>query len=346
MKIAVIGGGINGLMSASYFSDLGYDVHLYEKNFVCSETSSKSSKLIHGGIRYLENFQFSLVKEALMCQKLWLEQYPEFLNIKRFYIPIYSSSPKNIFYVYLGAKIYEFLSGRKTLGKSKMHTKKETKKLLPHISNDHLKGCVSYMDVIMDDHALIAKLAEDVSKKITVYEQTRVTNASEDGSIEINGMRLVYDRVINVCGPWVNEIGGSNIEMDLIRGSHLRTKKISDNPILNINSDGRVLFIIPYNNESYIGTTEVRHEQDKPAYCTNEEMTYLLKNANNVLNKKLNVSDIIGTYSGVRPIVKDKKDYSKSSRDSLITQNGKLVEVYGGKWTSSIILGEKVGEYI
>jgi glycerol-3-phosphate dehydrogenase len=154
MNIAVIGAGVNGICCALALAERGCQVTVYESKTPFSETSSKSSKLLHGGIRYLEAFHFKLVREALADRAWWIENAPQHTKIHRFYIPIYKGKSRSRLQLYIGTKIYDLLSGKNSLGRSRYHSAKETLENNPILSPDGLLGAVSYIDVQMDDRSL------------------------------------------------------------------------------------------------------------------------------------------------------------------------------------------------
>lgn len=342
MKIAVVGGGINGLMIAKELAIHGHNVSIFERKKFCAETSSKSSKLLHGGIRYLENLQFALVAEGLYCRKKWLEEYPKHTEVKKFFIPIYTDTKKSTFLLWLGVKLYDFFAGKYSLAKSSYHSKKSFIAQNIGFKSAKLKSALSYYDVVMNDKKLIEDIVSEVKNNCKTYEDTEVLKMNVDGNLSTEFLNMKFDLIINSCGPWVNNHISNYLDLDFIRGSHIVVKRNFQNPILKINDDGRVIFIIPNGENCIIGTTEVRQQLTDPVECSDEEIEYLLKSVNQILEQPIKKTHILFSYAGIRPIIKKGSDFSKSSRDSEIIIDNKLVCIYGGKWTSSNILGKKL----
>ena len=137
--VAIVGAGVNGVCAAVALGELGHHVTLIDKGEPFAETSSKSSKLLHGGIRYLEHFHFGLVREALSERAWWLKEAPRYTTQRRFYMPIYQGMPRSRWLLYAGAKLYQMLAGRKSLGSSAYHSKRETLEANPHLSDIGLR---------------------------------------------------------------------------------------------------------------------------------------------------------------------------------------------------------------
>tara|TARA_B100000925_G_scaffold291549_1_gene280038 strand:- start:5496 stop:6596 length:1101 start_codon:yes stop_codon:yes gene_type:complete len=351
-SVAIIGCGINGIGTALAFSEKGYQVKIFEKGRAFAETSSKSSKLLHGGLRYLENGHFGLVQEALKERAAWVQQVPNFTNIERFYLPIYQGKSRNRFILYAGVKLYELLAGKHSLGQSKFHSVKDTLQNNSNLKHKGLIGSVSYVDVQMDDHKIALWLLEKArSKGVEIREGVEVTSFDVKGNVAVNGKEHhSFDYVINAAGPWAKKLLTanrieSNFDMSLVKGSHLIVSRQTENPlVLQNNEDGRIIFMLPSAKGSIIGTTEIPQKTSDNIICSDEETNYLLDIVNSYINEPINHEEIMDTYSGVRPLVFDnnKSSVSKISRDSATEQIGSLINIYGGKWTSGLSLGQKV----
>ena len=171
MNIAVIGAGVNGVCSAIKFAEAGHSVSVFDKSKAFSETSSKSSRMFHGGIRYLEQGHFELVREALIERKEWLAFAPEATEIKRFFIPIFKNQSRSRFVSYLGVKFYQWLAGSMSLGSSSYFDKVETLKELPELKSEGLLGAVSYLDVVFDHEKVSRVLIDELlSKNASLHE--------------------------------------------------------------------------------------------------------------------------------------------------------------------------------
>lgn len=351
-SVAIIGCGINGIGTALAFSEKGYQVKIFEKGRAFAETSSKSSKLLHGGLRYLENGHFGLVQEALKERAAWVQQVPNFTNIERFYLPLYQGKSRNRFILYAGVKLYELLAGKHSLGQSKFHSVKDTLQNNSNLKHEGLIGSVSYVDVQMDDHQIALWLLEKArSQGVEIREGVEVTSFDVNGNVAVNGKEHhSFDYVINAAGPWAKKLLTenrieSNFDMSLVKGSHLIVSRQTENPlVLQNNEDGRIIFMLPSAKGSIIGTTEIPQKTSDNIICSDEETNYLLDIVNSYINEPINHEEIMDTYSGVRPLVFDNNDssVSKISRDSATEQIGSLINIYGGKWTSGLSLGQKV----
>lgn len=357
MKVGIVGSGVNGICTAIALAERGCEVTVYERGAPFSETSARSSKMLHGGIRYLEKGHFKLVREALIDRAWWLKNASEHTRVSRFYIPVYKHSRRSFFTLFIGVKLYEYLSSSYSLGPSRFHGKKATLALNPLIRSSGLIGSVSYLDVQMDDHGLSGWLLDRAKGLgVRVLPNTPVTEISLQGEIVLtSGDVKTYDKVVNAAGPWAGKLlkdSGieSTVGLILIRGSHLVVNKVLENPLVFQSPiDGRIVFMLPHDNKTLIGTTEVLQDLNESITCTQDEIVYLLETVNAMLFDGFKESDIVDVYAGVRPIVRTKDDFSdlnSANRESLIEENQKLVSIYGGKWTSGIRLGKSVADLL
>ena len=353
MHVCVIGAGVNGICCAIGLAEKGCRVTVYDSSKPLKKTSAKSSKLLHGGLRYLEHFEFKLVKKALAERAWWVKNAGEHTMIRRFYVPIYKGVSRSRIKLFLGVKTYEWLAGRHSLGASQHHTAEETIKHNPDLSTDKLLGSVSYMDVQMDDIKLSNWLVErSKSLGVTIITNTVVKSIKTDGTVELaDGVVLKYTKVINAAGPWAKElIDRSQIKsaysLALVKGSHLVINRTLPNPLVIQNqSDGRIVFALPLGNNTLIGTTEVPVQASDKVICSDQETEYLINSVNNVMKFKISTFDIHYNFTGVRPIVSDKfkiKDLTRASRDTAIETIGNLTNIFGGKWTSAMYLGRDI----
>lgn len=353
--IAIVGGGIVGVSTALALSKLGYKVEIFDKYKLLSQTSSKTSKLIHGGIRYLENFHFSLVSDGLKDREKWLEIYPDETHVKEFFIPVYKWSKRSKFKLFAGVKIYDLLSGKNSLGKSNWVNKENTILKNPKINTNNLLGSVSYFDVQMEDESISKLLIENLKEnEVKINENTEVTNLDESGQLQTNNYSKKFDLIINSSGPWAHKLllkSGINSDLELksIRGSHLILNLEIENPIvMQNNEDNRIVFLLPLAKGSLLGTTEIEQNINDEIACSFEEKVYLINLANKYLAMKIDSKDIIHAYSGIRPIIfnKNVKNVSQLSREFLTFKNGKIFNIFGGKWTAALSISEKVAKFI
>jgi len=357
--IFIIGGGINGAGIARDASGRGLKVYLAEKGKVGSATSSWSSKLIHGGLRYLENYEFKLVAESLREREVISRIAPKITKPLPFVIPN-SKKLRSKLLIRLGLFLYDNLGGKTKIPKSsKINFNKKYKNILQSKFVDGFQ----YYDVQVDDKKLVEMNIDD-SKKMgaTILEDTKVIDAKRNENfweITLDNNEVIRSKIlINAAGPWINETVNNVLKINtnksirLVRGSHIITKKLYDEDIAFTlqNDDNRIVFVIPYKEEfSLIGTTEVDvNTPDNPS-ISDDEKIYLINSINNHFVKQISQVDIIDTYSGIRPLIEDFKEASKVSRDYVFDLNiqnigSPLLNIYGGKLTTYRKLSEKVME--
>ena len=364
-KIAVIGGGINGLCSAWLCAQQGFDVSVFEKETLMSQTSRCSSKLLHGGLRYLEFFQFSLVKESLQERKFWLDKAPELTGKVELIIPIYKQGSRKRFEYKLGLMLYDFLAGKNNLGKHQYLSKEKVLDIFPNLKSEGLTGAYSYFDGRMDDYQLglwVAEQIRDLGGKI--QENTEVQYITNDGRLTIKSkgasdsdkrldknleQAIQFDCVVNACGPWAKDLVSrsslnSHINLKLVRGTHIIIPRISDKALYLEDTDSkRLFFVLPYKGNTLVGTTERDQYIGDEIKPTEQEIDYLLNALNGNFSSKVNRDDVIDSFAGARPLIFDSsKGMNEVSREYKIKVNNKLINVFGGKWTTSRKLGESV----
>ena len=354
MKIAVIGGGINGVMTAWKLCKNNHNVTLFEKESLMSQTSSASSKLLHGGLRYLENFEFRLVKEALRERQWWINQAPDLAQPLKIFIPVYKQSRRPDWLYKLGLYLYDFLSGKKNIGKHQSYSSIEIIKHCPDLkTNNLLSGC-SYYDGQMDDYRLGLWAADQVKqyKNFTLLENTSINKVSIDGEVTYSGSKEKFEKVINIAGPWAYQLlKDSNIdsdyELDLVRGSHIIIdRKLDHGYFLEAPNERRIFFALPYKGQTLIGTTEIRQtilEEVKPAQS---EIIYLIDSYNHYFVNQITERDMVKSFSGLRPLVKSAQDPNKATREYALECKENLISVFGGKWTTARQLAKKVAQKI
>ena len=357
--IFIIGGGINGAGIARDASGRGLKVYLAEKGKVGSATSSWSSKLIHGGLRYLENYEFKLVAESLREREVITRIAPKITKPLPFVIP-HSKKLRSKLLIRLGLFLYDNLGGKTKIPKSsKINFNKKYKNILQSKFVDGFQ----YYDVQVDDKKLVEMNIGD-SKKMgaTILEDTKVIDAKRNENfweITLDNNDIVKSKIlINAAGPWINETVNNVLKINtnksirLVRGSHIITKKLYDEDIAFTlqNDDNRIVFVIPYKEEfSLIGTTEVDVKTPDNPSISDDEKIYLINSINNHFVKQISQVDIVDTYSGIRPLIEDFKEASKVSRDYVFDLNiqkagSPLLNIYGGKLTTYRKLSEKVME--
>ena len=357
--IFIIGGGINGAGIARDASGRGLKVYLAEKGKVGSATSSWSSKLIHGGLRYLENYEFKLVAESLREREVITKIAPSITKPLPFVIP-HTKKLRSKLLIRLGLFLYDNLGGKSKIPKSsKINFNKKYQNILQSKFSDGFQ----YYDVQVDDKKLVEMNIDDAKKMgAIIAEDTKVINANRIDNyweITLNNKKKIKSKIlINAAGPWINETVNNVLKINakksirLVRGSHIITKKLYEEEVAFTlqNDDNRIVFVIPYKDEySLIGTTEVDvHSPDNPS-ISDEEKIYLINTINNHFIKQISQEDIVETYSGIRPLIEDFKEASKVTRDYVFDLNCEdnnvpLLNIYGGKLTTYRKLSEKVME--
>ena len=357
--IFIIGGGINGAGIARDASGRDLKVYLAEKGKVGSATSSWSSKLIHGGLRYLENYELKLVRESLKEREIITNIAPNITKSIPFVIP-HTKKLRSKFLIRLGLFLYDNLGGKSKIPKSsKINFNKKYQNILQSKFSDGFQ----YYDVQVDDKKLVEMNIDDAKKMgAIIAEDAKVINANRIDNyweITLNNKNKIKSKIlINAAGPWINETVNNVLKINakksirLVRGSHIITKKLYEEEVAFTlqNDDNRIVFVIPYKDEySLIGTTEVDvHSPDNPS-ISDEEKIYLVNTINNHFIRQISQEDIVDTYSGIRPLIEDFKEASKVTRDYVFDLNCEdnnvpLLNIYGGKLTTYRKLSEKVME--
>jgi len=357
--LAVIGGGINGVGIAADAAGRGLKVFLCEKDDLASHTSSASSKLIHGGLRYLEHYEFRLVREALAEREVLLAKAPHIVKPMRFVLP-HRPHLRPAWMIRAGLFLYDHLGKRKRLGASRSLRFGADSALKPSITRGF-----EYADCWVDDARLVALNAMSAREHgADIRTRTRCLGAKRVGNlwhVEIQNadgtsQTLHARALVNAGGPWVSSFIKDDLQLDapygirLIQGSHLIVPRLYDGEHAHIlqNEDQRIVFAIPYLDRfTLIGTTDREYTGD-PAKVriTDEETDYILKVVNAHFNRQVSRDDILHTYSGVRPLCNDESDNpSAVTRDytlALSTSAGQapLLSVFGGKLTTYRKLAE------
>ncbi|MFC0118476.1 FAD-dependent oxidoreductase [Pseudoalteromonas xiamenensis] len=344
-KVAIIGGGINGLCTAWKLAEAGFKVTLFERGELMQQTSAASSKLLHGGIRYLENFEFRLVREALEERKWWLENVPNLTRRLPILYPIYPHTRAR-WKMKIGMTLYDFLAGKKGIGRHRWLTPRQVKRCSPYLNQQNLKGAYLFHDGQMDDQALGLWVAERCRELgVSIHTQHPVNRITAHGTLSTFQGSFEFDTIINVAGPWSEQLlEDSHLphdeHLDLVRGSHLLLPPISKfGHLLEVPGESRVVFVLPYKSQTLLGTTEVQHTLNETVEVSKGEQTYLLNLYNHYFTQPCYETDIRSKYAGVRPLLSGKDSLSKHSREYKITRNERLITVFGGKWTTARALG-------
>ena len=361
--IMIIGGGVNGCGIARDAAGRGYSVILAEMQDLASGTSSASTKLIHGGLRYLEHHEFRLVRESLLEREVLWKMAPHIIWPLRFVLP-HHRGLRPAWLLRLGLFVYDHIGGRKLLPKTR------TLNLLHDpVGKPLRKGytkAFEYSDAWVQDARLVALNARDAADRgAEILTRTKVTRLHrKDGRFEVDLtdqkegiVRHVTARlVVNAAGPWVDQVlresaGDNSIRnVRLVRGSHIVVRGMFDHDRCYIfqNKDNRIIFAIPYEREfTLIGTTDNEFDGDPSKVCiTDGEIRYLCEAASEYFERGVSPDDVVWAYSGVRPLYDDGASKAQeATRDYIIRvdgsrEQGAIVNVFGGKITTYRRLAE------
>lgn len=367
--VIIIGGGVNGCGIARDAAGRGLSVLLAEQNDLGQATSSASTKLFHGGLRYLEYYEFRLVRQALIEREVLLTAMPHIAWPLRFVLP-HHKGLRPRWLVRFGLFIYDHLGGRKILPKTKSLDLTSDPAGFP--LKDTFERGYEYSDCWVEDSRLVALNARDAADRgATILPRTRVVSAERRGDIwnvtlhdtETGADRVVEAKtLVNAGGPWVEDIIRNRVRMNtsdkirLVRGSHIVTRKLFEHPKPYIfqQGDGRIVFAIPYETDfTLIGTTDAEHEGDpSTAVCTQEESDYLREAVSEYFEKPVTQEDIVWTYAGVRPLYDDgASSATAATRDYVLKLEGEageapMLNIFGGKITTYRRLSEKAMEHL
>ena len=354
----IIGGGINGAGIARDASGRGLKVVLVDKGSVGSATSSWSTKLIHGGLRYLENYEFKLVRDSLKEREVIYQIAKDIVRPIPFVIP-HSNDNRPAWLIRFGLFIYDYLGGKTSIPKSSTI---KIQSIYPEILNNNFSKGFQYYDLQVDDKILTELNIKNAKiNGANIMENTKINNVERQKDkwriLLDNGQEIVSKIVINASGPWINEVNktilNNNLfkKISLVKGSHIILKKIYDYEVAFTlqNKDGRIVFVIPYNNNyTLIGTTEIEVENPNNPTIEKKEIKYLIDCANLYFKNKIDETMIVSTYSGIRPLIENfKSNVSNISRDYIfdIDYNKNmacLINIYGGKLTTYRKLSENL----
>ena len=363
--LAIVGGGVNGCGIARDAAGRGLSVFLCEQNDLASGTSSASTKLIHGGLRYLEYYEFRLVREALKEREVLLQAAPHIIWPLRFILP-HHEGLRPYWLIRLGLFLYDNLGNRKLLpGTSAVDlTKDEAGKPLKKL----FSKAFEYSDCWVIDSRLVILNAMDARDKgANIQPRTKCLSATRKNGIwtleledTITGTTSTVQAasIVNATGPWLDTFlthtshTGTGEHIRMVKGSHIIVKKLFSHQRCYIfqNSDGRIIFAIPYERDfTLIGTTDVDfHGDPGKVVIDKDEIEYLCKAASEYFTTKITSADVASSYSGIRPLFDDGKSDAKSAtRDYVLKiddENNKapLLSIYGGKITTYRKLAEAV----
>ena len=364
--VLVVGGGINGAGIARDLAGRGLAVVLAEQHDLAAHTSSSSTKLIHGGLRYLEYYEFSLVRKALAEREVLLRAAPHIIWPLRFVMP-HDPSMRPVWMIRAGLFLYDHLARRELLPGSR------TVRLADHPAGAPLKPMFSkgfvYSDGWVDDARLVVLNAMDAAAKgARVHTQCRCERARRHGADWVAQLQHADGRrealraraLVNAAGPWTAQflerelgVAGSKA-LRLVKGSHIVVRKLfaHDHAYIFQNADKRIIFLIPYEGDfTLIGTTDVEwHGEAGAARIDDGEIAYLCEQASRYMAAPVQPADVVWSYSGVRPLLDDEAgDPSAVTRDYLLEMErdgAPLLSVWGGKITTFRKLAEEAADQL
>lgn len=371
-QVAVIGGGINGVGVAREAAARGYETLLVEKNDFGHATSGNSSKLIHGGIRYLEQGNFALVKEALKERKILSKIAPHLAKPLRFNIPVYRDSLRPWWMIWIGTRLYDWFAGKENLEPSSVLDLAECSKI-KHLKKDELIRICQYSDIQTLDSRLTLETALSAKDYgASVHNYTELVNVKRENGIYLlellehrsNKIRQVESKVlVNAAGPWVSRLDAllphpkPAPSLRYVRGIHFVIRgSIHNEGFLILPRDGRVIFVLPWcQNYTLIGTTETVYKENDFDHVpvSKEEEEYLFDTMKEFFpDLSLGEQDVLYKYSGVRSLIDGNASNSSSlSRESIITEdwdslNSGYLAIFGGKLTTYRSMGVKIMDRI
>jgi glycerol-3-phosphate dehydrogenase len=363
--ILVIGGGVNGVGAALDAASRGLKVALIEAQDIAAGTSSRSSKLIHGGLRYLEQYDFKLVREALHERELMVSTLcPHLVKPVGFLFPL-TEKFKERTYVGAGLALYDALRGfQRALPWHKHLSQKQINEIAPSLRHDIVTGAIKYFDAQVDDarHTMAvartaarhgAIIATQVSAESLIREGKRVVGVSALDLVSGKKIAIKAGATIMCAGVWSDQL---HERFDLTPGYHVTMSKgahivvpgpaIKSDAGIILKTPVSVLFIIPWGDKWIVGTTDTPYEGDRAEpFATREDVQYILDQANRVLEPKLRADEIIGVYAGLRPLVANNKSATttKLSREHTVDRPAAgFVSIAGGKYTTYRVMGKDV----
>ncbi|WP_341220159.1 glycerol-3-phosphate dehydrogenase/oxidase [Polaribacter atrinae] len=367
--VLIIGGGITGAGIALDAASRGMKVALIEKNDFASGTSSKSTKLIHGGLRYLKQFDFWLVKEVGTERAIVHDLAPHLVVPEKMILPLIEGGTYGSWLTSIGLKVYDILASVEGEDKRKMLDKAEALEKEPMLPKGILNGAGYYAEYRTDDARLtieVLKTALDYKAKILnyteatqfIYQENRVVGAKVKDTFTGDSFDIKAKYVVNACGPWVDELRQINHSktgkrLHLTKGVHLVVAHdklpVKQSVYFDI-PDGRMMFAIPRGRVTYFGTTDTNYQLDKNKVETNlVDATYLISAVNNMFTDvQLTLDDVESSWAGLRPLIHEEgKSASELSRkDEIFVSDTELISIAGGKLTGYRKMAERIVDLI
>lgn len=367
--LLIIGGGITGAGIALDAASRGMKVALIEKNDFASGTSSKSTKLIHGGLRYLKQFDFWLVKEVGTERAIVHKLAPHLVVPEKMILPLIDGGTYGSWLTSIGLKVYDILAAVEGEDQRKMLDKKEALEKEPLLPESILNGAGYYAEYRTDDARLTieilktalnykANILNYVEAKEFIYEEDRVAGAKVKDSISGDNFSIKAKYVVNSCGPWIDELRQINHSkigkrLHLTKGVHLviahEKLPVKQSVYFDV-PDGRMMFAIPRGKVTYFGTTDTNYQKDKNNVNTNlVDATYLISAVNNMFpNISISIDDVKSSWAGLRPLIHEEgKSASELSRkDEIFVSDTELISIAGGKLTGYRKMAERIVDLV
>jgi glycerol-3-phosphate dehydrogenase len=364
--ILILGGGITGAGAARDASMRGLKVALIEANDFAFGTSSRSSKLVHGGIRYLENYEFHLVFEALSERAKLFEIAPHLVHPLRFMIPLFENSRVGPFLMGLGMMLYDVLALFQTPEIHEKLDKRETLNRMPIVRGIDLVGSFIYSDAYMDDDRLVHETLRSANDFGTCavnyveavksnFEKEKIKSITVKDKLTNETFLIQADHVISTVGPWTDLVGSKLVNdwkkmLRPTKGVHITLHKdrlnLSSAVVMAAQKSSRIVFAIPRHEMIIVGTTDTDFQgSPENATVTPDDISYLLRITNEYFpSAQLTEDDILSSYVGVRPLIKDESDNEgKTSREHMILSDSRgFTFVAGGKYTTYRLMAEQV----
>jgi glycerol-3-phosphate dehydrogenase len=367
--VLIIGGGITGACAARDAARRGLSTAMVEKNDWAFGTSSRSSKLVHGGLRYLELFDFKLVFEACRERRRLLLNAPHVVWPQSFMFPVYKGDKNPLFIIAMGLWLYDFLALFRNVQNHQLHGPRRILEVEPELDGEHLKGGGQFYDCSTDDARLTLSYVQSAHLEgACCLSYTRVLDIlSENGKAcgarvrdEVGGEEFDIEArvVLNCTGPWTDAIcrlddPEAAPKLRPTKGAHVivpweRVKATNALPIISP-ADERLMFLIPWGDYALIGTTDTDYDGDYDTiHASGEDVQYILDAANRTLPRaRLTLDDVISTYAGLRPLVmegggKDVKESQVSREHSIYESHSGLISIAGGKLTTARSMAEEL----
>jgi glycerol-3-phosphate dehydrogenase len=353
--LIVVGGGITGAGTARDAALRGLSCLLLEKGDFASGVTSKSTRLIHGGLRYLANFEMDLVAESLRERAILRRQAPYLIHPMPILIPIYKGDPHNRAAISIGIHLYDMLSHEKDLPHYFTSGSEKTLKFEPRLNRDGLTGSAMFYDhqILMPERLVIENIIGAREAGASILNYVRAEKIEEtSGGIIVTARDILANQphtfrskaLINASGPWIDTVRkAGNIDNQKIifptKGVHLVLPKLSEHALFITSRDGRMFFIIPLGTYSLIGTTDTKYNGDlDEVHANRDDVNYLLAESRRILpGMNLSKEVILYTYAGIRPLAFSGESESKISRKHRVISEGKtdrIITIAGGKLTT------------